>query len=194
LFDATSGTVRIDGVDTRDLDPDALRQRIGMVPQRPYLFSGTVATNLRTAKLDATDDELWEALEVAQAAEFVRSSPAGLDMPIAQGGSSLSGGQRQRISIARALVRRPDIYLFDDCFSALDLATEARLRSALVAYTRDAAVLVVAQRVSTFAGADQIVVVDAGEVVGCGRHDELLATCPTYEEIVASQPQDQTAA
>jgi ATP-binding cassette, subfamily B, multidrug efflux pump len=194
LFDATSGTILLDDVDLRDLDPEVLRHRIGMVPQRPYLFSGTVATNLRTGKSDATDEEIWEALEVAQAADFVRAIGRGLDAPISQGGSNLSGGQRQRLSIARALVRKPDIYLFDDCFSALDLATEARLRAALAPFTTDAAVLVVAQRVSTFAGADQIVVVDAGEVVGLGRHDDLMHDCPTYGEIVASQPRDQAAA
>ena len=157
------------------------------MPQRPYLFSGTVATNLRYGRPDATDDELWAALEVAQAADFVRAMPGGLDAPIAQGGTNVSGGQRQRLAIARALVRRPEIYLFDDSFSALDLATDARLRAALAPVRRRATVVIVAQRVSTIVDADQIVVLDDGQVVGMGTHDELLATCPTYAEIVESQ-------
>ena len=193
LFDVTSGTVLVDGVDIRGLDPAILRDRIGLVAQRPYLFSGTIASNVRTGKPDASDEEVWEALEVAQAADFVRALPEGLQAPVAQGGANLSGGQRQRVSIARALVRRPEIYLFDDCFSALDLATEARLRAALLPYTRDATVLVVAQRLSTFAVADQIVVLEAGEVVGRGTHAELLRDCPTYVEIVASQPKQAVA-
>ena len=187
LADTTSGSVLIDGVDVRDLHPDVLWNRIGLVPQKPYLFSGTVATNLRYGKPDATDDELWEALTVAQAADFVRDMPGQLDARIAQGGSNVSGGQRQRLAIARALVRRPEVYLFDDSFSALDLATDARLRAALVPYTRDAAVIVVAQRVSTIANADQILVLEDGQTVGLGSHDELLQHCPTYAEIVASQ-------
>jgi ATP-binding cassette subfamily B protein len=194
LFDVTDGAVLVDGVDVRKLDPEILWQRIGLVPQRPYLFTGTVASNLRYGKPDATDDELWEALEVAQAADFVSAMPGGLDAAIAQGGSNVSGGQRQRLSIARALVRRPEIYLFDDSFSALDLATDARLRGALAPYTRDATVIVVAQRVSTIAGADQIVVLEAGQVVGCGTHDELLRTSQTYAEIVESQVRQQEAA
>ena len=193
LFDVTEGSVLVDGVDVRELDPEILWQRIGLVPQRPYLFTGTVASNLRYGKPDATDEELWTALEVAQAADFVAAMPEGLDAPIAQGGSNVSGGQRQRLAIARALVRRPEIYLFDDSFSALDLATDARLRAALVPYTRDATVLVVAQRVSTIAGADQIVVLEAGEVVGLGTHDELLETCSTYAEIVQSQVRQEEA-
>ena len=177
----------MDGVDVRELDPQELVGRLGYVPQRPYLFSGTVASNLRHGRPDATDDELWAALEVAQGADFVRAMPAGLDAPVAQGGTNLSGGQRQRLAIARALVRRPAIYLFDDSFSALDVATDARLRAARGPVTADAPVVIVAQRVSTITGADTIVVLDAGTVVGLGTHEELLATCPTYAEIVESQ-------
>ena len=187
LFDATEGAVLVDGVDVRDLQPELLWSRIGLVPQRPYLFSGTVATNLRLGRPDATDDELWEALDVAQASEFVRQMPGGLDAPIAQGGTNVSGGQRQRLSIARALVRKPEVYLFDDSFSALDLSTDARLRAALAPHVRDAVVLVVAQRVSTIMQADQILVLENGRTVGLGTHTELLATCPTYREIVESQ-------
>lgn len=187
LIDVTEGTILINGVDVREVEPEAWWHRIGLVPQRPYLFSGTVASNLRFGKPDATDAELWEALEVAQAADFVRTMPGGLDAAIAQGGSNVSGGQRQRLAIARALVRKPALYLFDDSFSALDLATDARLRAALKPYTRDAVVLVVAQRVTTIVDAHQILVLDDGEPVGLGTHDELLATCPTYAEIVSSQ-------
>ncbi|OPG05034.1 ABC transporter ATP-binding protein [Microbispora sp. GKU 823] len=187
LFDATSGAVLIDGVDVRDLDPQMLWTRIGLVPQKPYLFTGTVASNLRYGNPDATDEELWEALEVAQARDFVEAMPEGLQAPISQGGTNVSGGQRQRLSIARALVAKPEIYLFDDSFSALDLTTDARLRAALRPYTADAAVVIVAQRVSTIADADQIVVLDDGVVAGIGTHDELLDTCPTYVEIVESQ-------
>jgi ATP-binding cassette subfamily B protein len=187
LYDATEGTVRVDGVDVRDLDPEVLWSRIGLVPQRPFLFSGTVASNIRLGAPDATDDELWEALEVAQAADFVRAMPEGLDAPIRQGGTNVSGGQRQRLAIARALVRKPGIYLFDDSFSALDVATDARLRAALARHTRDATVVIVAQRVSSIMGADQILVLEDGRAVGLGTHDELLATCPTYAEIVDSQ-------
>ncbi|MCU1375792.1 MAG: carbohydrate transporter [Actinomycetia bacterium] len=187
LFDATSGVVLVDGVNVRDLEPETLWRRIGLVPQKPYLFSGTVASNLRFARPDATDDELWAALEIAQATDFVRAMPGGLDAPIAQGGASVSGGQRQRLAIARALVRRPEIYLFDDSFSALDLATDARLRAALAPHVADAAVVIVAQRVSTIMGADQILVLEDGHVVGLGTHRELLADCPTYQEIVESQ-------
>jgi ATP-binding cassette subfamily B protein len=179
--------VRVDGVDVRDLDPEVLWSRIGLVPQRPFLFSGTVASNIRLGAPDATDDELWEALEVAQAADFVRAMPEGLDAPIRQGGTNVSGGQRQRLAIARALVRKPGIYLFDDSFSALDVATDARLRAALARHTRDATVVIVAQRVSSIMGADQILVLEDGRAVGLGTHDELLATCPTYAEIVDSQ-------
>ncbi|MEU7883460.1 ABC transporter ATP-binding protein [Microbispora bryophytorum] len=187
LFDATSGAVLIDGADVRDLDPQMLWTRIGLVPQKPYLFTGTVASNLRYGNPDATDEELWEALEIAQARDFVEAMPEGLQAPIAQGGTNVSGGQRQRLSIARALVAEPEIYLFDDSFSALDLTTDARLRAALRPHTADAAVVIVAQRVSTIADADQIVVLDDGVVVGIGTHDELLVSCPTYVEIVESQ-------
>ncbi|MEV7802264.1 ABC transporter ATP-binding protein [Microbispora sp. NPDC088329] len=187
LFDATSGAVLIDGVDVRDLDPQMLWTRIGLVPQKPYLFTGTVASNLRYGNPDATDEELWEALEIAQARDFVEAMPEGLQAPISQGGTNVSGGQRQRLSIARALVAKPEIYLFDDSFSALDLTTDARLRAALRPYTADAAVVIVAQRVSTIADADQIVVLDDGVVAGIGTHEELLGSCPTYIEIVESQ-------
>jgi ATP-binding cassette subfamily B protein len=194
LFDATTGSVLVDGVDVRDLAPEVLWSRIGLVPQRPYLFSGTVASNLRFGRADATDDELWECLEIAQAADFVRAMPQGLDSPIDQGGTNVSGGQRQRLAIARAIVHRPEIYLFDDSFSALDLATDARLRAALAPVTADAAVLVVAQRVSTIRNADRILVLEDGAAVGLGTHDELLRSCPTYAEIVASQDSAQEAA
>jgi ATP-binding cassette, subfamily B, multidrug efflux pump len=194
LFDVTSGAVLVDGVDIRELDPDVLWSRIGLVPQKPYLFSGTVASNLRYGKPDATDDELWEALTVAEAAGFVRDMPGGLEAPIAQGGTNVSGGQRQRLAIARALVRRPEIYLFDDSFSALDLATDARLRARLGPWVGASTVVVVAQRVSTIAQADQILVLEDGEAVGLGTHAELLASCPTYAEIVASQTREKDAA
>ncbi len=187
LFDATGGRVLVDGVDVRRLDPDLLARLVAVVPQKPYLFSGTVATNLRYGNPAATDDELWAALRVAQAEDFVREMPDGLDTAIAQGGTNVSGGQRQRLAIARALVRRPEIYLFDDSFSALDLATDARLRAALRPWVRDAAVIVVAQRVSTIISADRIVVLEDGRVVGTGTHAELLETSPTYREIVESQ-------
>ena len=177
LFDVTSGAVLVDGVDVRDLDPDTLWGRIGLVPQKPYLFSGTVASNLRFADPDATDEQLWAALEIAQATDFVRAMPGGLQATIAQGGSNVSGGQRQRLAIARALVRQPEIYLFDDSFSALDLATDARLRAALAPHTADATVIIVAQRVSTIIHADQILVLEDGECVGLGTHAELLETC-----------------
>jgi ATP-binding cassette, subfamily B, multidrug efflux pump len=193
LFDATAGAVLVGGVDVRELDPDVLWQRIGLVPQRPYLFTGTVATNLRYGKPDASDDELWEALEVADAAGFVRAM-GGLDARISQGGTNVSGGQRQRLSIARALARRPDVYIFDDSFSSLDLATDARVRAALGPYTTGSTLLVVAQRVSTIVAADQILVLEDGRQVGLGTHDELLETCATYAEIVASQNTAEDAA
>jgi ATP-binding cassette subfamily B multidrug efflux pump len=187
LYDATGGQVLVDGVDVRQLDRDLLARLVAVVPQKPYLFSGTVASNLRYGNPGASDDELWAALRVAQAADFVREMPDGLDTAIAQGGTNVSGGQRQRLAIARALVRRPEIYLFDDSFSALDLATDARLRAALRPWVGDAAVIIVAQRVSTIVGADRIVVLDDGRVVGSGTHEQLLRTCPTYLEIVDSQ-------
>jgi ATP-binding cassette subfamily B protein len=187
LYDVTGGSVRIGGVDVSCAGLDDVWSRVGLVPQQPYLFSGTVASNLRYGDPEATDEHLWEALRIAQAEDFVRQLPGGLDAPIAQGGGNLSGGQRQRLAIARALIRRPDIYLFDDSFSALDLATDARLRAALAPVTGQATVIVVAQRVSTITGADQILVVEGGRVVGTGAHEELLAGCATYREIVASQ-------
>ncbi|GHF66037.1 ATP-binding cassette subfamily B protein [Amycolatopsis bartoniae] len=194
LIDVTAGEVLVDGVDVRELDPDVLWQRIGLVPQRAYLFTGTVASNLRYGNPDATDEELWEALEIAQAKDFVEAMTGGLEATIAQGGTNVSGGQRQRLAIARALVRRPEVYLFDDSFSALDLATDAALRRALRPHTRDAAVVVVAQRVSTILDADRILVLDNGSIVGAGTHHELLATCPTYQEIVHSQLTPEEAA
>ena len=187
LFDASEGAVSLDGVDVRELAPEALWSRVGIVPQKPYLFSGTVASNLTYGKEDATEEEMWTALRIAQAEDFVRAMPGGLQATIAQGGSNVSGGQRQRLAIARALIRQPEIYLFDDSFSALDLATDARLRAALAPYVRNAVVLVVAQRVSTIRDADQILVLEDGECVGIGTHEELLTTCPTYLEIVDSQ-------
>ncbi len=193
LIDVTAGAVLIGGVDVRELDPDILWHRIGLVPQRPYLFTGTVASNLRYGQPDATDAELWAALEVAAATDFV-TAMGGLDAPIAQGGTNVSGGQRQRLSIARALARRPDVYVFDDSFSSLDLATDARVRSALGPYTAGSSVLVVAQRVSTIMSADQILVLEDGRSVGLGTHTELLETCPTYVEIVASQATAEDAA
>ncbi|QGG96971.1 ABC transporter ATP-binding protein [Actinomarinicola tropica] len=193
LYDVTGGAVLVEGVDVRELALDDLWSRIGLVPQKPFLFSGSVADNLRYGKGDATEEEMWAALAVAQAAEFVSSMPGGLEAAITQGGTNVSGGQRQRLAIARALVRKPQIYLFDDSFSALDLATDARLRAALPAYTSGASFLVVAQRVSTIVDADQIVVLEGGEVVGLGTHDELVAGCPTYQEIVESQRSVQEA-
>jgi ATP-binding cassette, subfamily B, multidrug efflux pump len=187
LADVTEGSVLVDGVDVRDLDLDLLWSKVGYVPQKPFLFSGTVASNLRYGRPDAGDGDLWEALEVAQASGFVQAMLDGLESPITQGGSNVSGGQRQRLCIARALVVRPEIYVFDDSFSALDLATDARLRGELKPHTADAAVLVVAQRVSTIVDADQILVLEDGEIMGRGTHDELLVSCPTYAEIVESQ-------
>ncbi|GAU64719.1 putative multidrug ABC transporter ATP-binding/permease protein [Streptomyces sp. NBRC 110611] len=194
LFDATGGAVLVDGEDVRTLDQETLAKAIGLVPQKPYLFSGTVASNLRYGNPDATDDELWHALETAQAKDFVERMDGGLDAPVAQGGSNVSGGQRQRLAIARALVRRPEIYLFDDSFSALDYATDAALRAALARETDRATVVIVAQRVSTIRGADRIVVLDEGRVVGTGTHTELMADNETYREIVLSQLTEQEAA
>jgi ATP-binding cassette subfamily B multidrug efflux pump len=193
LFDVTGGRVLVDGVDVRRLDLELLWSRLGLVPQRAFLFRGTVADNLRYGKADATEDEMWEALEIAQARDFVERM-GGLEATIAQGGSNVSGGQRQRLAIARAVIRRPEIYLFDDSFSALDLATDARLRAALKPVTADSTVVIVAQRVSTIRYAAEILVVEDGEVVGRGTHDELLADCGTYQEIVASQLSAEEAA
>jgi ATP-binding cassette subfamily B protein len=187
LFDATRGDVLIGGIDVRDIDKQLMERLIGFVPQKPFLFSGTVASNVRFGNQAATDAEVWEALEVAQARDFVEAKPDQLDAPIAQGGTNVSGGQRQRLAIARALAHKPGIYLFDDSFSALDLATDARLRAALAPVTRDAVTVVVAQRVSTIVRADQILVLEEGRIVGLGTHRDLLESCPTYQEIVESQ-------
>jgi ATP-binding cassette subfamily B protein len=194
LFDVTGGAVLIGGVDVRDLDPDVLWNEIGFVPQKPYLFAGTIRSNLEYGREGATDEELWHALQIAQARDFVEALPEGLDAPISQGGTNVSGGQRQRLAIARALVRRPAVYLFDDSFSALDYATDAALRAALVPETRDATVLVVAQRVATIRHADRIVVLEDGAVVGVGTHEELLEGSETYREIVFSQISAEEAA
>jgi ATP-binding cassette subfamily B multidrug efflux pump len=187
LFDATAGSVKVDGVEVRDCDPEMLWSRIGLVPQKAFLFTGTVASNLRYGTPDATDEELWHALRVAQAEDFVREMSGQLEAPISQGGTNVSGGQRQRLAIARALVKRPRIFVFDDSFSALDVATDARLRAALQRETAEAAVIIVGQRVATIADADKILVMEHGEIVGSGTHEELLAHCPTYAEIVDSQ-------
>ncbi|MGZ8178821.1 ABC transporter ATP-binding protein [Williamsia sp. SKLECPSW1] len=187
LIDVTAGAVLVGGTDVRDLDLEELRAAIGVVPQKPYLFSGTIASNIRYGKADATDDEIWEALRIAQAEDFVRAMPEGLETAVSQGGTTVSGGQRQRLAIARAVIRHPSVLLFDDSFSALDLATDARVRAALRPVTREACIIVVAQRVSTIVDADQIVVLEYGRTVGIGTHDELLASCPTYAEIVYSQ-------
>lgn len=194
LFDTTDGAVLVDGVDVRRLEPELLWSKIGLVPQQGYLFSGTLASNLRYGNPDATETELWEALDIAQARDFVEAMSGGLDAPISQGGTNVSGGQRQRLAIARALLRRPEIYLFDDSFSALDLATDARLRRALQPITQGATVVLVAQRVSSVIDADQILVLDDGAIVGSGTHEELLADCVTYQEILSSQLAAQDAA
>ena len=194
LLEASSGQVLIGGTDVREADPEALWAQMGLVPQQPFLFAGTVASNLRLGREEATDDELWEALEVAQAKDFVSEMDGGLQAPIAQGGTNVSGGQRQRLAIARALVRRPDILIFDDSFSALDVSTDARLREAMGPATVGITKVIVAQRVSTIAEADQILVLDGGHLVGSGTHTELLATCPVYREIVTSQLGAEAAA
>ena len=194
LFDATEGEVLVNGVDVRTVDPKTLAKVVSLVPQKPYLFAGTVATNLRYGNPDATDEELWHALAVAQAKEFVSELEGGLDAPISQGGTNVSGGQRQRLAIARTLVQRPEIYLFDDSFSALDYATDAALRAALARETAEATVVIVAQRVATIRDADRIVVLDEGRVVGVGRHHELMADNETYREIVLSQLTEAEAA
>jgi ATP-binding cassette, subfamily B, multidrug efflux pump len=187
FFDVTSGAVVVDGVDVRRQTMEGLWSRIGLVPQRAYLFSGTVASNLRFGNENATDEDLWHALDVAQARDFVSEMEGGLEAKIDQGGTNVSGGQRQRLAIARAIVKRPEIYLFDDCFSALDAGTDARVRAALRKETTNATVLIVAQRVSTVMHADRIIVIDDGRISGIGKHDELMATCEPYREIVESQ-------
>jgi ABC-type multidrug transport system fused ATPase/permease subunit len=187
MYDVTAGSVRIDDVDVRDYDPEELWSAIGVVPQRGYLFSGTVADNLRYGKADATEDDMWDALRVAAADDFVRANEDGLDMRVAQGGINFSGGQRQRLAIARAVIRRPVIYLFDDSFSALDVHTDTRVRSALREVSADATVIVVSQRISTVANADHIVVIDDGRIVGAGTHATLLSDCPQYAEFADSQ-------
>ena len=194
LGDPTAGQVILDGLDVREREPEELWARIGMVPQRAYLFSGTVRSNLAFGDPEATEDQMWAALEVAQGKDFVQAMPEKLDAPIAQGGTNVSGGQRQRLAIARALLRDPAVFLFDDSFSALDLATEARLRAALAKRTKTAAVIVVAQRVASIRSADQILVLDSGKLVGKGTHAQLVATCPTYAEIVTSQTEQQDVA
>lgn len=194
LFDPTAGAVLVDGVDVREVAPDALARTVCLVPQATYLFSGTIASNLRYGNPDATDGDLWHALEIAQARDFVEQLAERLEAPVAQGGTNLSGGQRQRIAIARALVRRPAVYLFDDSFSALDYATDAALRAALTTETDHATVVIVAQRVSTIREADRILVLDRGALVGAGTHLDLMESCETYREIVLSQLTAEEAA
>jgi ABC-type multidrug transport system fused ATPase/permease subunit len=190
LYDVTAGAVRVEGVDVRVRDIDELWSTIGLVPQRGYLFSGTVAENLRYGKADATEDEMWDALHIADADESVRAHADGLRMPVAQGGINFSGGQRQRLAIARAVIRRPAIYIFDDAFSALDVHTDALVRSRLAEAAADATVIVVAQRISTIVDADQVIVVEDGRVLGVGTHESLLAQSPTYREFAESQSLD----
>jgi ATP-binding cassette subfamily B protein len=194
FYDVTGGQLDIDGVDVRELERDDLWSRIGLIPQKAFLFNGTIASNLRYGKADASDDELWAALRIAQAESFVRELEGGLEAPVTQGGSNLSGGQRQRLAIARALVKRPEIYVFDDSFSALDFKTDSLLRAALADEIADATVVIVAQRVGTIMNADRIVVLDGGTIVGIGTHAELMETCETYREIVYSQISAEEAA
>ncbi|MCL2788325.1 MAG: ABC transporter ATP-binding protein/permease [Micrococcales bacterium] len=194
LFDATSGAVLVGGADVKDAALQTVWEHIGYVPQTPYLFGGTIASNLRFGNQNANDDELWHALDIAQARGFVEELDGGLEAEVAQGGTNLSGGQRQRLAIARALVRKPSVFLFDDSFSALDFATDAKLRAALGPVTQGATVVIVAQRVSTIMGADQILVLEAGRIVGAGTHRELMKTCPTYSEIVYSQLSEEEVA
>ncbi|MEX1217400.1 MAG: ABC transporter ATP-binding protein, partial [Acidimicrobiales bacterium] len=194
LIDSTEGEILVDNVNVRDLEPETLWKRVSVVPQRPYLFSGTIRSNLLFADENASEPELWTALEIAQADLFVNAMTEKLDAPISQGGTNVSGGQRQRLAIARSLVRNPDIYVFDDSFSALDLATDARLRTALIPVAASAAMIIVAQRVSTIKQADQILVLDEGKCVGLGAHYDLLENCPTYAEIVESQMTAEEAA
>jgi ABC-type multidrug transport system fused ATPase/permease subunit len=187
MYDVTSGAVLMDGIDVRDFDPEQLWSAIGVVPQRGYLFSGTVADNLRYGRADATEDDMWHALEVAAADDFVRAHPDGLAMRVAQGGINFSGGQRQRLAIARAVIRRPNVYLFDDAFSALDVRTDARVRAALAAESAESTVVIVSQRISTVAQADQIIVIDNGRILASGTHETLLTQCPEYAEFADSQ-------
>lgn len=194
FYDVTGGAILVDGVDVRDMTQDELWSRVGFIPQKAFLFSGTIASNLRYGKEDATDEELWHALEVAQGKAFVSEMPAGLEASITQGGTNVSGGQRQRLAIARALVKRPGVYVFDDSFSALDFKTDAALRSALARDTASATVIIVAQRVSTIMHADQIIVLDEGRIVGIGTHDQLMVTSETYREIVTSQLTEEEVA
>ena len=194
FYDVTGGAVLVDGVDIREMREEDLRDKIGFVPQKAFLFSGTIASNLRYARPDATDDELWHALRIAQAADFVAEMPGQLEAPVSQGGTNLSGGQRQRIAMARALVKRPEIYIFDDSFSALDFKTDAALRAALQEEVADAMLFIVAQRVSTVMNADRIIVLDQGEIVGMGTHEELMEKCPVYREIVFSQLSEEEVA
>ncbi|MGI6035955.1 MAG: ABC transporter ATP-binding protein [Limnochordia bacterium] len=194
FYDPTDGKVLVGGVDIRELTEKDLRDRIGFVPQKPFLFSGTIASNLRWGNQDATDEELWQALRIAHAADFVAETPGGLEAPVAQGGTNLSGGQKQRLSIARALVKRPGIYVFDDSFSALDFKTDAALRASLMEAVGDAMVLIVAQRVSTIIHADRIIVLDQGRIVGMGKHEELMECCGVYREIVSSQLREDEVA
>ena len=193
LADVTQGKVEIDGRDVRSMKPGELDRYIGMVPQKAFLFSGTLAENLKVGKEDATEEELWEALSVAQAREFVEKNEKGLQMKVSEGGTNFSGGQRQRLAIARAIVRRPKIYLFDDSFSALDYRTDQQLRKALKEITGDATVIIVAQRISTIREADQILVMNQGRIEAAGTHEELMKNSRTYQEIVASQPVDKEA-